>query len=59
MSKDMKDNLKTFMARYTEDFGETYQMIIVNEENFTQAYVSAYIQIPKEAVITDLFIIEE
>lgn len=47
--------MKTFMATYTEDFGETYHTVLVSAETFTQAYVSVDITLSKNGAITELF----
>ena len=47
--------MKTFMVRYTGDFGTTYHTELVNADTFTDAYVKMYIKLSKNEVITDLF----
>ena len=47
--------MKTFMVKYTEDFGATYHTKLVSANTFTEAYVKVYSQISQESAITDLF----
>lgn len=49
------NKMKTFMVKYTEDFGKSYHSILLEEKTFTKAYMEAYVRLPKEAAITDLF----
>ena len=43
------------MAKYTEDFGTTYHTVIINAENFTDAYVKVDVTLSKDGAIIDLF----
>lgn len=47
--------MKTFMVKYTEDFGTTYHAKLVNANTFTEAYVKIYRELSKDGAITDLF----
>ena len=47
--------MKTFMVKYTEDFGNTYHIEIVNADTFTEAYVKVDRKLSKDGAITDLF----
>ncbi len=49
--------MKIFMVKYTEDTGNTYHTVIVNAENFTDAYLQVYLGLPlnDSTAITDLF----
>lgn len=47
--------MKTFMVRYTEDFGETYHTVLIRATNFTDAYVQVDMKLNETGAITDLF----
>lgn len=47
--------MKVFMVEYTSDFGETVHTMLVNADDYSKAYLDAYLQLPKDAAITDLF----
>lgn len=51
--------MKKYLIKYTENKGTTYQTIIVNGKDYTEAYVNAMCQIAEGAEITDLFEIME
>ena len=46
--------MKKFTATYTADFGETVQKILVRGTTFTDAYLMAYIKLPKDCTIIGL-----
>lgn len=46
--------MKKFKAFYTADFGATEQEMLVLGTTFTDAYLMAYIKLPKECIIIHL-----
>lgn len=46
--------MKKFKALYTADFGATEQKMLVLGTTFTDAYVMAYMKLPRDCVIIDL-----
>lgn len=46
--------MKKYRATYTADFGETEHKMLVLGTTFTDAYLMAYIKLPKECIIIDL-----
>ena len=46
--------METYTATYTTDNGLTFQTMSVQEANFTKAYITVLLKIPREGMITDL-----
>lgn len=47
--------MKTFMVKYTEDFGATYHTVLISAASFTEAYVAIDMRLPEFGAIIDLF----
>lgn len=50
--------MKTFMVKYTEDFGTTYRTEIITADTFTEAYLKVNMRLSSDGAITDLFEVE-
>ena len=47
-------DMKTFKVTYSEDFAKTHNTIEVSAKTHTEAYISASVELPDCAVITEL-----
>lgn len=47
--------MKTYMLEYTENKGESIEMMLVSAEDSTKAYLQGIFALPMHAIITNLF----
>ncbi len=47
--------MKTYMLEWTENYGATYNTMIVSAEDYTKAFLQGVFALPRAAMITDLY----